>query len=82
MLVEYTKVCGGQHIATVHIGSNLFLRAAYLPHRWRHYISVHDPNTGEPLDDDVTISYNIAGPLCFSVSICLYILFIASFDNQ
>ena len=79
--IEYTKVAGGQHIATCHVGSNMLLRTAYFPETWRHEMTVLDALGGvKPLPgetgaeaeaaadhvEEELIPYNIAGPLCFS----------------
>jgi diaminopimelate decarboxylase len=62
--VEYTKSAGGHRIAVTHAGADLFVRTAYLPDKWPHRITVHDPSgarkTG-PLSP-----WDVAGPLCFS----------------
>ena len=79
--IEYTKVAGGQHIATCHVGSNMLLRTAYFPETWRHEMTVLDAlgevkplpgetgaEAGAAADhvEEELIPYNIAGPLCFS----------------
>ncbi len=62
--VEYTKTAGGRRIAVIHAGADLFVRAAYLPHQWRHRVTVHDPS-GAPRTGPEE-PWDIAGPLCFS----------------
>lgn len=62
--VEYTKKAGGRNIATVHCGSNMMLRTAYLPDQWKHDCTVLD-STGA-VKEAPTEVWDVAGPLCFS----------------
>lgn len=62
--VEYTKMAGGRKIVTIHAGSNMFLRTAYLPKTWVHHMTVHQPD-GTPKTVDPLVC-DVAGPLCFS----------------
>lgn len=62
--VEATKRSGGRRIAVLHVGADLFVRAAYLPARWRHPISVHHPD-GQPMTGP-RMPWDVVGPLCFS----------------
>src|SRR5262245_5064844 len=55
---------GGQAIAIVHCGADLLPRTCYLPTVWPLRVSVADA-TGR-IKEGAPISYNIAGPLCFS----------------
>jgi len=62
--VEYTKESSGRRIAVVHVGADLFLRAAYMPEKWYHELSVYDAS-GRAKESD-PIEQDVAGPLCFS----------------
>lgn len=62
--VEYTKMAGGRKIVTIHAGSNMFLRTAYLPKTWVHHITIHDVD-GTPKTTNPEVC-DVAGPLCFS----------------
>lgn len=62
--VEATKESGGRRIAVTHVGADLFPRAVYLPSRWRHPITVHDPR-GAPKEGP-RLPWDVVGPLCFS----------------
>jgi diaminopimelate decarboxylase len=70
--VNNVKNNGGRNIATCHVGSDMFLRTAYLPRQWSHRITVFAVGTdGRPRErtvehDDELETYDIAGPLCFS----------------
>lgn len=62
--VEYVKDAGDERVAVMHVGADLLVRRAYLPHEWHHDFAVLDaggfPKRGEALP------HTIAGPLCFS----------------
>jgi len=65
--VEYTKMAGGRKIATIHAGSNMFLRTAYLPSTWVHEMSIHLPDGTPKTEADGPVEVcDVAGPLCFS----------------
>jgi len=63
--IEYVKdwVPGQNPILLTHLGTNQFPRCVYLPHIWRHRMSVFD-SQGKPKAGD-TVLYDVAGPLCF-----------------
>lgn len=65
--IEYTKMAGGRKIVTIHAGSNMFLRTAYLPKTWIHHVTIHHPD-GTPKSgaDGPSHVCDVAGPLCFS----------------
>lgn len=54
-------------ICLTHLGTNQFIRAVYLPQQWSHRFSALDGKTGLPKQSDETLTYDIAGPLCFQV---------------
>ncbi len=58
--VEYTK----GRIAVVHVGADLFVRAALLPEIWHHEVEAYDA-AGRPKTGGCS-TWSIAGPLCFS----------------
>lgn len=62
--VEAVKQSGGRRIAVLHVGADLFVRAAYAPNRWRHRLAVLDP-TGQPKQGP-RMPWDVVGPLCFS----------------
>ena len=74
-------------ICLTHLGTNQFVRAVYLPHVWAHRISAVDGTSGRVKEGDSTVTYDIAGPLCFQVrhliinphplSICLFVCFLS-----
>ncbi|MCK6505164.1 diaminopimelate decarboxylase [Myxococcota bacterium] len=62
--VEAVKQSGGRRIAVLHVGADLFVRAAYAPNRWRHRLAVLDPR-GIPKQGP-RMPWDVVGPLCFS----------------
>jgi len=65
--VEYTKMAGGRKIVTIHAGSNMFLRTAYLPKTWVHQMTIHQADgTPKTEADGPPMVCDVAGPLCFS----------------
>eukprot|EP01097_Dermamoeba_algensis_P001309 TRINITY_DN1499_c0_g1_i1.p1 TRINITY_DN1499_c0_g1~~TRINITY_DN1499_c0_g1_i1.p1 ORF type:complete len:307 (-),score=44.50 TRINITY_DN1499_c0_g1_i1:722-1642(-) len=72
--VEYTKVSGGRHIATIQVGADLFVRTVYLPDKWPLRVSIVS-STGEvknALKGEETVEWDIAGPCCNSGDIVAY----------
>lgn len=47
--VEYTKFCGGRHVAVCHVGADLCMRACYLPDTWGLRVALYDAS-GNPKD--------------------------------
>lgn len=60
--VEYTKVCGGRHIALTHAGADLFVRTVFMPNSWAIRISVVDSKGS--LKKGNVVKQDIAGPCC------------------
>ena len=54
-------------ICLTHLGTNQFIRAAYLPKTWSHRMSAIDGKTGKLKKSEDQITYDVAGPLCFQV---------------
>ena len=54
-------------ICLTHLGTNQFIRAAYLPKTWSHRMSAIDGKTGKLKKSEEQITYDVAGPLCFQV---------------
>lgn len=52
-------------ICLTHLGTNQFIRAAYLPKTWSHRMSAIDGKTGKLKKSEDQITYDVAGPLCF-----------------
>ena len=61
-------------ICLTHLGTNQFVRAVYLPQVWGHRLSALDGTTGESKTGVETVTYDIAGPLCFQVGLIVTIL--------
>lgn len=64
--VEYTKMSGGRHIATTHIGADYDVRGAYSPALWMPKLSVYDGQGAFKDGSKGKEVTDIAGPLCFS----------------
>ena len=62
-------------ICLTHLGTNQFIRAAYLPKTWSHRMSAIDGKTGKLKKSEDQITYDVAGPLCFQVSREIALLF-------
>jgi diaminopimelate decarboxylase len=61
--VEYVKHLNGDHgIAYIHLGGDMFLREIYTDMNDFFFSVIRQKST----PDDKTISYDIAGPLCFN----------------
>ncbi len=67
--VEHVKqwIPGVKPIALTHVGTNQFIREAYLPDVWRHRFSLTD-SKGNVKDGSEKQLYDIAGPMCFQVA--------------
>ena len=52
-------------IAIAHVGSNQFLREAYVPDMWRKRFTALSPSGGIHAGADKLRSFDICGPLCF-----------------
>jgi diaminopimelate decarboxylase len=71
-----------QPILLTHLGSNQFIREAYIPILWNHRYSAVDGKSGKVKKSDVLQKYDLAGPLCFQVYLCLNPLSsLADFNN-
>ncbi len=81
--VEHVKswVPGVKPIALTHVGTNQFIREAYLPEVWRHRFSLASPNGTVKEGGGDKKLYDIAGPMCFQVGSAhiIHSIFIASF---
>lgn len=62
--VEAVKRSGGSDIAVVHVGADLFIRAAYRPDEWAHEVQVHDASGKQQVQP--LSPWSVAGPLCFA----------------
>eukprot|EP01060_Flectonema_neradi_P040337 TRINITY_DN914_c4_g1_i1.p1 TRINITY_DN914_c4_g1~~TRINITY_DN914_c4_g1_i1.p1 ORF type:complete len:485 (+),score=99.99 TRINITY_DN914_c4_g1_i1:98-1456(+) len=51
-------------LLVAHVGSNQFVREAYLGDVWRHRFTILSPS-GSPQPDSGVVTYDICGPLCF-----------------
>eukprot|EP01101_Sappina_pedata_P006816 TRINITY_DN3484_c0_g1_i1.p1 TRINITY_DN3484_c0_g1~~TRINITY_DN3484_c0_g1_i1.p1 ORF type:complete len:433 (-),score=143.29 TRINITY_DN3484_c0_g1_i1:57-1355(-) len=60
--VEYTKVCGGRHIALQHVGADLAIRTVYHPDKWQLRIGAYD-SQGDVKTTQDTIQ-DLGGPCC------------------
>ncbi len=58
---------GVKPIVLTHVGTNQFIREAYLPDVWRHRFSLAaaDGTVKDAGDDEAM--YDLAGPMCFQV---------------
>ncbi len=68
--VEHVKhwIRGVKPVVLTHVGTNQFVREAYLPDRWTHRISLVGPDgrvKRRARGDRKRYLYDIAGPLCF-----------------
>lgn len=62
--VEAIKTWCDQRFVVVHVGANQFLRTAYLPHQWKHALTVFSPDG--KVKSGPLLKHDIAGPMCFS----------------
>jgi diaminopimelate decarboxylase len=62
--VEYTKISGGRHIATIHAGAQVATRTIFMPDSWPLRLSAFDAN-GE-VKTGLSVEQDIAGPCCFA----------------
>ena len=65
--VEYTKDCGGRHIATTHAGAQVMTRTAFLPEAWPVRVAGFTPE-GKPREGEA-IQVDVAGPCCFAADL-------------
>jgi len=75
--VEYTKVSGGRNIATIHTGSDLFIRTVWTPSKWalrvsllssfgllKSFSSSSSSKNEKGEDQSHSEIYDVAGPCC------------------
>lgn len=55
----------GTPLAIAHVGSNQFIREAYLGDQWKHRFTAFDSNGAVHADAKDVQHFDIAGPLCF-----------------
>lgn len=65
--VEYTKECGGRHIATTHAGAQVMTRTAFLPEAWPVRVAGFTPE-GRPREGEI-VAADVAGPCCFAADL-------------
>ncbi|OSX70072.1 hypothetical protein BU14_0930s0004 [Porphyra umbilicalis] len=67
--VEAVKEAGGRKIIICHAGADLFMRAAYAPDKWHHWVETQETSNGFEADDAAAaglVATDVGGPLCFS----------------
>ena len=62
--VEAVKTWCDQRFAVIHVGANQFLRTSYLPHQWKHSMTVF--SSSGTVKTGPLVKHDIAGPMCFS----------------